>query len=308
MGGLWYEWNELDRATACLERGIARCLQWGHADALITGYTTLARVQLARGQHAQARETYSHAARIRAQTAVDPWAIGWIDDCRLRLWLAAGDLPAAVAWAAESGLAAQDALSFVRDLEHVNLARVRVAQGLQRPDGPWLDEALPLLERLVEAAQRAGWVGRAIEALVLRAVALAARGDDRRASAALDRALALAEPEGYVRTFLDEGAPVRALLAQAVRRGARYAGALLAAYDAAPAAGARPAISPVDPLTARERQVLRLLATDLQSPEMAQALVVSVNTVRTHIQHVYQKLAVHSRYEAVARARELGLL
>jgi LuxR family maltose regulon positive regulatory protein len=315
MGDLMREWDELETATQYLERGIELCLQWGHADALITGYTTLARVQLAQDKLAQARDTFHRAEQLHHKTDVDPWAICWIDDCRLRLWLAGGDLPAAVAWAEGSRMAADGALSYVRDLEHVNLARVLVAQGLYRPDGPWLDEALALLARLAEAAEEAGWVGRAIEVLVLRAVAHAARGEESAASGPLARALALAEPEGYIRTFLDEGAPVRGLLVGAVARGAAphqaYMGRLLSAFGAAPEeamAGSVSSTGLAEPLTERELQVLSLMATDLTSPEMAEALFVSKNTVRTHIHHVYQKLDAHSRQEAILRAQELGIL
>jgi LuxR family maltose regulon positive regulatory protein len=315
MGDLMREWNELETATQYLERGIELCLQWGHADALITGYTTLARVQLAQGKLAPARDTYHHAERLHLKTDVDPWAICWIDDCRLRLWLAEGDLSAAAAWAEDSGLTTDGALSYVRDLEHVNLARVLVARGLHRPDGPCLDQALALLERLSEAAEGAGWVGRAVEVLVLRSVALTAFGDPDAALSALVRALALGEPGGYVRTFVDEGVPVRELLVVAVARGAAphraYMGRLLSAFGSAPKEnvwGSVPSSDLVEPLTERELQVLRLMATDLTSPKMAGELVISVNTVRTHIQHIYQKLGVHSRHEAVVRARELDLL
>jgi LuxR family maltose regulon positive regulatory protein len=310
LGDLMREWNELQKATDYLERGIELCLQWGHADALITGYTTLARVQLAQGEHGRARDTFRNAEQLQLKTDVDPWANCWIDDLRVRLWLAQGDLGAAAAWAEGSGLQVDGALSFVRDLEHVNLARVLVARGVAH-----LDEALSLLARLSEAAEGAGWVGRAIEVLVLRSVALGARGDDDEALGMLTRALALAEPAGYVRTFVDEGAPVRELLVRAAARPialhGEYVDQLLSAFGAAPeedmrALGTCPDL--VEPLTERELQVLRLMATDLTSPEMAVELVVSVNTVRTHIQHVYQKLGVHSRYEAVTRAQALGLL
>jgi LuxR family maltose regulon positive regulatory protein len=206
-------------------------------------------------------------------------------------------------------------LSFVRDLEHVNLARALVARGLSRPDGPWLDEALVLLGRLSEAAAEAGWVGRAVEVLVLRAVALSARGNRDAAFSALSSAMALAEPAGYIRTFVDEGLPVRELLVKALARGAgphkAYIERLLSAFGAAPEEKVQrlvPTSELVEPLTERELQVLRLIATELTSPEMAKELVISVNTVRTHIQHIYQKLGVHGRYEAVMCAREHNLL
>jgi LuxR family maltose regulon positive regulatory protein len=360
MGDLMREWNDLEAACRYLEKGIELCLQWGHADALVTGYTTLARVQLAQGEPARARDTFDKAEQLARKTDVDPWAICWIDDCRLRLWLAADgpsgqplgrNLAAAASWAEASGLAPGDALSFVRDLEHVNLARVLVAQGVHQPDpltdpssslrtssGQALDEALALLARLSEAAEGAGWIGRAIEILCLRSLALRARGDDEEALSALARALALAEPEGYVRTFLDEGLPMGKLLREMAARGIAvdYVSRLLVALEGeakgqrqkteafdssfapslrsgqAPSAGSEQTTHPssvlVEPLTGRERQVLRLLATNLTSPEIAQELVVSANTVRTHVRHIYDKLMVHSRYEAVQRARELDLL
>jgi len=196
----------------------------------------------------------------------------------------------------------------------VNLARVLVAQGLHRPDGPFLNEALALLARLSEAAEGAGWVGRAIEVLILRSVALSALGDQNEALRVLAQALVLAEPEGYVRVFVDETA-VRGLLVKAIAQGAvpnlEYADRLLSAFGEAPEEQVRAGGSSsdlVEPLTERELQVLRLMSANLTSPQMAEELVVSVNTVRTHIQHIYQKLAVHSRYEAVVRARELKLL
>jgi LuxR family maltose regulon positive regulatory protein len=315
MGDLMREWNRLDAATEYLERGIELCLQWGHADALITGYTMLARVQLGRGDLDTARGTFRSTEQLRRRTDVDPWADCWIDDLRVRLWLAEGNHGAAAAWAAGSGLAVDGALSYVRDLAHVNLARVLVARGLHQSDGPHLDEALALLARLSKAAEGAGWMGRAIEVLVLRAIALDARGDGEEALRVLARALALSEVEGYVRTFLDEGAPLRVLLEATVACRAApyaaYAARLLSAFDPEAEEEARtgsPAAGLVEPLTARELQILRLMAADRTAPQIADVLVVSVNTVRTHVQHIYQKLDAHSRYEALCRAQELGLL
>ena len=314
MGNLMREWNELEIAVQYLERGIELCLQWGHADALITGYITLARVQLARGQTSRASDTFRQAEMLHLKTDVDPWAVCWIDDCRLRLQLAEGDLSAAAAWAEDSGLTPDGTLSFVRDLEHVNLARVLVARGLHSPEGPWLDQALALLVRLSEAAEGAGWMSRAIEVLVLRSIALEALDDRDKALSTLGRALAMAEPEGYVRTFVDEGTPFRRLLARTASEGPApvraYAGRLLSTFSASRGAAPAPAPSAalVEPLTEREHQILRLMVTDLTAPQIAEELVVSVNTVRTHIQHIYGKLGAHSRYEAVDRARELELL
>ena len=162
-------------------------------------------------------------------------------------------------------------------------------------------------------------MGHLIEALVLQALALQGQGKDDQALAALERALTLAEPEGYVRTFTDEGRSMGRLLRQAVIQGlaVEYAGKLLAALEEEAAKAATPlAVSRsggalpllLEPLSPRETEVLRLLTTHLSHAEMAEELVVSVSTVRSHVKSIYSKLDVHSRMEAVERARELGLL
>lgn len=204
-----------------------------------------------------------------------------------------------------------------------------VARGTADPSGPWLEDALRLLARLQDAASRAGWVNEEIKVRILQARALEAMGDGRAALGALWHALTLAEPGGYVRMFVDEGEPMRTLLKRAPawvgregdvagpgrNRGLQeYAGRLLAACTPAPVAVAGPkpersgATDLVEPLSGREMEVLRLLATSLSSPEMASELVVSANTVRTHIRSIYGKLGVHNRMEAVERARRLKLI
>ncbi|MGD9002543.1 MAG: LuxR C-terminal-related transcriptional regulator, partial [Anaerolineae bacterium] len=240
----------------------------------------------------------------------------WVEDCQVRLWLAEGNLDAAVRWADQSGLRADDEVSFLRELERIILARVLVARGQDQPRERYLSDALDLLARLLEAAETAGWMGKAIEILVLQALAFQGEGDIDRALLALERALTLAEPQGYIRTFVDEGRPMAALLREAVARGMAqgYADRLFDAFGDGESES--PARSPedsqaftlLDPLTDRELEVLRLLPTSLSGPEMATELVVSVNTLKTHIKRIYSKLNVHSRYEAIDRARELGLL
>lgn len=237
------------------------------------------------------------------------------------MWLATGELDQAARWVERSGLAVDDELSFVRDLEHVNLARVLAAQGMQHPKSSFLDDALNLLARLLSKAGSKGWVTRTIEIQVLQALTLAAQGRLNSAADALAQALRLAEPQGYVRIFIDEGAPLGELLRQAAARPAItiFANKLLTILESelvtlglgdihlAPSSGGPP-VSMVEPLTGRELEVLRLLATDLSSTEIARELFISVNTTRSHIQHIYAKLEAHSRFEAVSRARELDLL
>ena len=171
-----------------------------------------------------------------------------------------------------------------------------------------IQEATRLRERLLDAAEEGARTGSVIEILVLQALAHQARDDIPAALASLRRAVTLAEPEGYVRTFADEGASMAFLLRAAAKQGiaSSYVRRLLAAVnkteDSTPANR-----SLIEPLSARELDVLRLLGTDLDGPDIARELIVSLNTVRTHTKNIYAKLGVNNRRAAVRRARELGL-
>ncbi|MGY1825939.1 LuxR C-terminal-related transcriptional regulator [Blastococcus sp. SYSU DS0541] len=228
---------------------------------------------------------------------------------RARMWLAQGRVGEAFGWACERRLSPRDDLSYLREFEHTTLARVLLARHELSGDPGSLAQATGLLERLTHAAEEGKRRGSVIELSLLLARAQQAGGDTPRALASLDRAVALAQPEGYVRVFLDEGERLIPLLeALAARAGTSpYLHRLLAAgpdQDGA-AAGRR---SLVEPLSARELDVLRLLGTDLDGPDIARRLFVSVNTVRTHTKNLYAKLGVNNRRAAVRRGQELGLL
>jgi LuxR family maltose regulon positive regulatory protein len=238
-----------------------------------------------------------------------------------RVWVAQGQMDEALGWARAQGLSAQDELSYLREFEHITLARVLLARAQGERAGPSLAQAVGLLARLLPAAEQGGRTGSAMEILIVQALAHHLQGDSRAALAALERALTLAEPEGYVRLFVDEGPPMAALLEAAAARGIvpAYAHRLLAAFGReagglparqAPSAPlhATPAEPWREPLSDRELDVLRLLGTELSGPEIARTLVVSLNTVRTHTKHIYDKLGVNSRRAAVHRAAELHLL
>jgi LuxR family maltose regulon positive regulatory protein len=221
---------------------------------------------------------------------------------KARVWVAQGRVSEALAWARERGLSAEDDLSYVREFEHITLARMLL---VQRSGA----ESLGLLRRLFEAAETGGRMGSMIEILVLQALAHQMRGDLAAALVALERALTLAEPEGYVRIFVDAGPPMVGLLEAAAKRGIAtgYVRQLRAAFGkqvvTAPANAAL-----IEPLSDRELDVLRLLGTDLDGPEIARELTVSLNTVRTHTKNLYSKLGVNNRRAAVKRAEELQLL
>ena len=226
-----------------------------------------------------------------------------------RILVRQGRLAEANAWARARGLSPQDDLTYLREFEHVTLARVLLAQStLDRSDGSARD-ALALLGRLLRAAEDGQRTGNVIEILVLLALAHQVRGDMPAALAALGRALALGEPEGYVRVFLDEGPPMAALLQDAANRGIApdYVRRLLtASVRPEDYAGNQEAL--IEPLSDRELDVLRLLGTDLAGPEIARELVVSLSTVRSHTKSIYAKLGVNNRRAAVTRAEELDLL
>jgi LuxR family maltose regulon positive regulatory protein len=192
---------------------------------------------------------------------------------------------------------------------HITLAAVLLAQGVHDRADHTIAEAADLSERLLAAAEDGGRRGSAIEILVVQALARHARGDSAGALASLDRAVTLAEPEGYVRVFIDHGPRMAALLKLASKQpNARgYVRRLLGAD--APMEGAAAVAQPrIEPLSERELKVLRLLETDLSGPDIARELVVSLSTVRTHTQNIYAKLGVNSRRAAIRRAEELDLL
>lgn len=228
---------------------------------------------------------------------------------RARVWIEQGRLEEARAWMRGAALPAWDRIGFAREYEHLVAARLLVALARSdRSDERWRTVDRLLGDLLRDALERER-TGSVIEILVLQALTWQARGDVEAALECLAGALAEAEPEGYVRTFADEGAAMKALLREAVRRGivAGYAGRLLAAFEPVPG-GTSAAGSTVDALTEREGEVLRLLDTELSGPEMARELRVSLNTVRTHVKNVYSKLGVSNRRSAVRRARDLDLL
>ncbi|MCK6626844.1 MAG: LuxR C-terminal-related transcriptional regulator [Anaerolineae bacterium] len=237
---------------------------------------------------------------------------------KTRVWLAQGRLGEALDWVREQGLSAQDDLSYLREFEHITLARVLLARYKSDHTDRSIREVIGLLARLLQAAEDGGRRGSAIEILVVQALAHQARGDIPTALLPLQQALTLAEPEGYVRIFVDEGSPMAQLLREAAARGIMpdYTGKLLAAFEpepqkhvVEPPIPTTPAVqSLIEPLSQRELEVLRLFKTELSGPEIADELVIGLSTLRTHTKSIYSKLNVNSRRAAVNRAEELGLI
>jgi LuxR family transcriptional regulator, maltose regulon positive regulatory protein len=237
---------------------------------------------------------------------------------KTRVWVAQGRLSEALDWAREQGLSAHDDLSYLREFEHTTLAGVLLARYKSDREERSIHEAMGLLERLLQAADEGGRMGSAIEILVLQALAHEAQAESSSALVPLERALTLAEPEGYVRVFVDEGRPMAQLLSEATAHGIMpdYTAELLAVFEAEEQKSegeshlppALPAQSLIEPLSQRELEVLRLIAQGLSNREISERLFLALITVKGHNRNIFRKLQVRRRTEAVARARELGLL
>ena len=328
LGDIHREWNDLDSAESHLRRGIEMFTGTMSVDAEVVthGYLSLARLQQARGRHADAQATLEEFADLARQRDFFSLLAARGEAALARLALVQDNLLAAASWAEASGLGAYDELSYRREEQYLTRARVLIAQGRLDSMGSYLDDALRLLDRLFKIAEGGGRMGSVIEILALRALALQARHETSEALAALERALVLAEPEGYVRVFVDEGAPMEALLSELLkgRKGPRdapqhallgYARRLLAAFEsphtstdpAAPSGSAGQDQPLLDPPTAREQEVLALIAEGLSNREIAARLFIEVGTVKGYIHSLLRKLEVDNRTKAVVRARELHL-
>jgi LuxR family maltose regulon positive regulatory protein len=229
---------------------------------------------------------------------------------KARVRIAEGSLGEALGWAREQHLSVDDDLSYLREFEHITLARLLMARYQDERAERSVHEAIRLLDRLLRAAEEGERAGSVIEILVLRALAYQRQGDIPAALSCLERAVTLAEPEGYVRVFADEGPPMASLLRVAAkqRTAGNYVRQLLAAVTETEAEQNGPVKQAlIEPLSERELDVLRLLGTELDGPAIARELMVSLNTVRTHTKHIYAKLAVTNRRAAVRRAAELDL-
>jgi ATP/maltotriose-dependent transcriptional regulator MalT len=240
-----------------------------------------------------------------AEASLPEWT-GRFERCQLELWLAQDRLRAAVQWADHVLHDAELDEQSVTDATQLALTRVLVVSG----DGPSIARALTRLSRLLREAHVAGRMGVEIEALALRALACWQLGDRPAAMSSLEHALRLAEPEAYVRLFVDLGRPMARLLHEARARAVlpEYVDTLLTAATGDYATPTPPQAALPDPLTLREQEVLQRLAAGLTNREIAADLSISQETVKKHTGNIYSKLAVQDRRAAVVRARALALL
>ena len=294
LSELQREQNELDAANQSLLRSQEIGEQSGFAQNRYRWRVAMARIHEARGDLDGALALLGEAEplfMIDLSPNVRPIAA-----MRARVLVRQRRTDEALHWAREQGLSVEDDLTYLHEYEHITFARLLLATDN-------VIEAAALLERLLQAAEHGGRTGSVIQILVLLALANQLRGDMRAALARLERALTLAEPEGYVRMFVDEGPPMAALLSEAERHGIApgYPQRLLT-HSATPKGPSRAAQQLVEPLSDRELEVLRLLATDLDGPEIASQLVVSLTPLAALLPHAQQ------RYAAVPVALALAWL
>lgn len=277
-------------------------------------YLDQARIMETRGELDTALALLDEAARHYVRTPVPD--LRPIPAMKARLWLLQGRIDMALSWASTAGVTADDELDYLREFEHMTLARTLVAQYEQQRSQNYIRDAQTLLRRLLHDAEENHRNGSAIEILILLALAQHSAGDVDAALVSLGRALGLAEPEGYLRVFVDEGPVMAELLASWKGRRAgqsAYVEELLSAFTGHESEDASPVHAPtgqqpVDPLTDRELEVLQLVAEGLTNREIGERLYLALDTVKGHNRRIFGKLQASTRTEAVSRAREARLL
>jgi LuxR family maltose regulon positive regulatory protein len=330
MSNLHYEHNDLNTAMQNLLTSQALGELAGLQQNPYRWRAAMARIRIVQGDLDGALDLLEQAERLY-DGAFSP-NVRPVAARKTRVWVAQGRLGEALGWAREQGLSVENELSYLREFDHITLARVLLARYQSDHAEGSIAGVMGLLERLLKAAEEGGRQGSVIEILLLQAMAYHAQADLPAALLPLQQALALAEPEGYVRMFLDEGSNMLQLLRQASAREIMpgYTNKLLAAFEAeqrpvlaaSPAKSEdKPALAPVlpqaghrdgepliEPLSQRELKILQLIAQGLSNREISERLFLALDTIKGHNRKIFDKLQVQSRTEAIARARESGLL
>jgi LuxR family maltose regulon positive regulatory protein len=308
QSAICFEWNQLDTAESHLQQALAAEKRNEKGQPFAHAHLLLARINMARGEHSQAQEMLQQVM-MQASREQLPVTIEELRAYQAWWSLTVGDQDTASYW--RQTLDHQAIPTYVNECAYLILSRIMIRQG--QPE-----EALPLLERWLAFSYAQGRSGSALAIAVLRSLALYAMGESQQAQHTITQVLTLAQPEGYMRIFLDEGIALAALLRTTRSRLnepvlTTYIDTLLAAFEKerplpVPLAHSTTASPLTEPLSHHERRVLRLLVAGLSNPEIANELIISINTVKTHVKKIYSKLNVSSRKEARDVARSLKLL
>jgi LuxR family maltose regulon positive regulatory protein len=305
LGEVLREWNNLEEAEEQIREGLRANEPWNNILSDVIGFSALARVQQAKGNLEGAFETLDKLERMLQGHTKPPDQEDELRALWVRLWLAKGDLVSAGEWADQFHWT--EPLDFSHELDYLSRARIWIAQGKY-------PEAQHILEALTRQPGMAKRNNRQIKIDLLLAIALSGQNLTSQALQVLESCLSLAEPDGHVRVFLDNGEPLRELLAAYLRRPnplyKAYAQKLLAGF-ARPTQGSLPGAfraELVEPLTPREIEVLRLLTEGFSNRQIAEKLILSEGTVKFHVHSILEKIQVHSRTQAIAKAKGLNLI
>jgi len=284
MSELHREHNDLNAATQHLLRSKELGEHTGLPQNRCRWCVAMARIQEAQGDLDGALDLLHEAERLYVSDFYPN--VRPIAALKARMWVAQGRLGEALGWTREQGLFAHDDLGYLHEFEHITLARVLLARCKSDREERSIHEAIGLLERLLQAAEAGGRMGSVIGIQVLQALAHQAQGDISPALVPLEHALALAEPEDYVRVFVDEGIPMAQLLSEAAAHGIMpdYTARLLAVFEAEEQKSADeshlpPALPLIEPLSQRELEILQLIAQGLSNREISERLFLAVITV-----------------------------
>lgn len=297
-----YEWNDLENAMEQVDRCLALCRQSGQETFQAKGSIMLAHLERINGNTKTAVENMNIAEKLMKEHHFAFKYTVWVKYALVRLWIALGDLEKASHIVEESGITTRDEIPYLREPEFLALLRLLLAQGDY-------DASLALSKRLLQKAETGKRMGRVIEVLVLQALIFQGRKETEQALAVLKRALSLAKPERYIRTFVDEGEPMVRLLhlARSQQIETEYVSALLSVFEKTTGTTQPPPKLLTEPLTAREVEVLKLIEAGQSNQDIAGQLVISMPTVKRHISNIYAKLGVESRTQAVAIGKELKI-
>jgi len=312
VANLLCEWNDLDGALDHMNKGMTLIPKWEKADDLALAYVTLVRIHLAQAINSEATKTIEKAIHLVQTRGVFSEARQEVEYAQIKMWLAQDNLQAVNRWimTQDESINSNSFMEFENELAYIAWARILFARDR-------FNDANELLSHLEKNAQSGGRTGRLIEIMLLEALVLQKMGDHGQAVNILTKSLALAEPEGYVRIFLDEGLPIRILLNQWLKHTdtnplRKYVNHLLSSFDAEPQekmqSFANSSETLVEPLSTRELEVLQLIALGKTNQEIAEQLVVARGTIKAHAASIYRKLDAANRTEAVARARQLDIL